>query len=155
MLTGFLDIDDLRVGDLMHICHYNKDDRLGLILALKQDQRDKNPENWWTFVLFVWIIPQKELESQDICYQLAPGKTHILSNWCEILPFNYIQALPDCHIEADLSKIETGALLDVSRKSRGGYAVRSFEELGGCELSRAIRCVGEPLLFSGVPPNVC
>lgn len=90
MLTGFLDIDDLRVGDLMHISHYSKEDRLGLVLALKQDQRDKNPEKWWTFVLFVWMISQKELGSQDISYQLAPGKTHILSNWCEVLPFNYI-----------------------------------------------------------------
>lgn len=45
-----------------------------------------------------------------------------------------------------MSKIETRALLDVSRKSNGGYAVRSFEELSGCELSQAIRCVGEPLL---------
>ena len=36
-LTSFRDIGCLCVGDLVHIAHHDKEDRLGLVLQLKQD----------------------------------------------------------------------------------------------------------------------
>jgi hypothetical protein len=142
-LTAFRDIGYLCVGDLVHLVHHDRNDRLGLTVALKQDQRGKGSEGW-SFVLFVWMISQKELESQGLIYRLAAGKTHLLSNWCQVVPFNYVEAVPDCHTDADINRIETSALFDVSRKTQDGYfKVRDFDMKKTCILSKAIHCVSK------------
>ena len=86
------------------------------------------------------MISQKELESQGLDYRLADDKTYVLSNWCQVLPFNYVQALPECHVDADLSKIETRDLFDVTRKGPEGlFHVRELRRKPNCELSQAIQ----------------
>lgn len=95
-----------------HLVHGEKNDRLGLTVALNKDQRSKSLGGW-PFVLFVQMISQKVLESQGLSYRPAAGKTHILSNWSQVVPFNHVEIVPDCHVDADINRIQTGALFDI------------------------------------------
>jgi hypothetical protein len=82
-----MDIGYLCVGELVHLVGYEKNDRLGLTIALKQDCKGNSSERW-SFVLFVWMISQEQLNAQGQDYRLSAGKTHILSNWCQVVPYN-------------------------------------------------------------------
>lgn len=140
-LQSYVDIGDLRVGNFVHVCVSTEDDRLGLIVALKQDPRPRSAENW-TYVLFVWMISRKDLNAENVGCQLAAGKTHMLSNWCQVLPFNYFKALPDCHADLDTRKLEMDFIFDVSRKGpKGMYSIQRLRTQGDCELFTAITCV--------------
>jgi hypothetical protein len=120
-----------------------EEDSLGLIVALGQDSRGEDSARW-TFVLFVWMISQKELEVQKLDYQLQPRKKYILSNWGEVLPFNYLEPVPDCSILYNKDEIETKFIFDVSEK--GLFKIRPFHVLlRKCELCEAIHWVSTSL----------
>ena len=139
-LTAYRNIDYLCVGDLAYVKSREKGDSLALIVALHQDHRGQDSPRW-TFVLFVWMISQKQLEVQKLDYRLQTGKSYILSNWGQVLPIDYFERVPACSI-LYMDKIEWNLVFDVSKKGQDGlFQIRDFHVQSGCKLSEAIHRV--------------
>jgi len=117
-------------------------DCVGLVIQIRQHAKKKR----YTYMLIVWMISREELTHRFPKYQLAPGKTHILSNWAQILPARYLQAIPDPHKKSDPETYETSSIFDISRSSKGKLI--KFIPHSECEVTAALEQVSAVLLQS-------